>query len=573
MRFLLCLLLVGFNALAQKSFRLEAEFLPADKLSSQINFNREFSDSIAIYSESSKIIGQLQTQGFLLAEISSLHFQGQKAALKITLGEKHLLKKLNLGNVSIEALAAVNYKQSDLEGAVLNPNKLQSLFEKLLIYYENSGFPFAAVNIDSIVIDNSTVSGALKVNTFEKFYFDSLNVVGNAKVNPAFLQTYLKIKPNTAYSEQKVRDINGRLQNLPYLNPVKSPSVEFTGGKANLTLYADKKNANQFDGVLGLQQNGDGGKTQLVGNLKLRLQNSLKRGELINLNYQGLANQSQILDLGLDVPNLLTTDFGIAPSLNIYKQDTSFLNLDAKLSVNYLLSGFNTVRFFVENRSTNLIAIQQYIYSNTLPPVLDASTTFYGLGMNLETLDYRFNPRHGFIVNIEGAVGNKNIRENGGLKKELYNDLTLSSTAYRFTSKLSYYQSLSQNLVLALYSETGALSAKNIIDNELFRIGGQRSLRGFNEMSILASAYTYANADLRYLFTQNSYLFTFYNQAITKLKTDKMNQQDYPLGFGAGINFETNIGILSVTYALGKQQNNPINLRQGKIHFGLVALF
>jgi hypothetical protein len=49
--------------------------------------------------------------------------------------------------------------------------------------------------------------------------------------------------------------------------------------------------------------------------------------------------------------------------------------------------------------------------------------------------------------------------------------------------------------------------------------------------------------------------------------------RDTPFGFGAGISFETKAGIFSINYALGKQFNNPIELRSGKIHFGIVNYF
>src|SRR5690606_38133139 len=100
-----------------------------------------------------------------------------------------------------------------------------------------------------------------------------------------------------------------------------------------------------------------------------------------------------------------------------------------------------------------------------------------------------------------------------------------------------------------------------------------KSLKGFNELTLPATAYTYGNVELRYLLEQNSFLFAFYNQAFLQYKTSQLNYSDKPLGFGAGINSETALGILSISYALGKQRNIPLNLSQGKIHFGITALF
>ena len=48
---------------------------------------------------------------------------------------------------------------------------------------------------------------------------------------------------------------------------------------------------------------------------------------------------------------------------------------------------------------------------------------------------------------------------------------------------------------------------------------------------------------------------------------------DTPLGFGAGTTFETKAGLFSLTYALGRQFGEPVQLRGGKIHFGFTSLF
>ena len=49
--------------------------------------------------------------------------------------------------------------------------------------------------------------------------------------------------------------------------------------------------------------------------------------------------------------------------------------------------------------------------------------------------------------------------------------------------------------------------------------------------------------------------------------------KDTPMSFGAGINFETRAGILSLNYGVGNQLGNGFDFRSGKIHFGLTALF
>jgi hypothetical protein len=48
---------------------------------------------------------------------------------------------------------------------------------------------------------------------------------------------------------------------------------------------------------------------------------------------------------------------------------------------------------------------------------------------------------------------------------------------------------------------------------------------------------------------------------------------DFPFGFGAGIAFTTKAGLFYLSYALGKQLDNPISFKTGKIHFGLAVQF
>lgn len=575
MKYLFCvfLCLLSLQLFAQGSFRVSVSLGPNHlELLNRISYKSQLPDSISVYKEAGKIISQLQFKGFLLAEIKEFNFKENKVEVKIDPGKLYKLISLSAGNLPFEIKQKIGFKEKNYTNIDFNLTQLNDLFEKLLNYYENFGYPFANVTLDSLVIGGENISAKIKVQPFKKFTFDTIQIIGSAKISQHFLQTYLNTKKGAEYNEKSIIAIENRLRELPFINTVKLPEIEFVDDKAKINIYADHKNANQFDGILGLLPK-DAGKIQLVGNLKLRLQNAFKRAELINFNYQGLPQKSQLLELKVNVPNILNTDFGINPALNLYKQDTSFLNVDTKLGFNYLFKGNNTLSFFLEHRSTSLIAVDGYKNITELPPILDANTTFYGLGFALEDLDYKYNPQKGYAFTIDLAVGNKVIKKNAAIGENLYQSINLNSTSYKIQSFIEYYFPLTKQLVFKINNETGILKGNSLLDNEIFRIGGQKSLRGFNELSIMASSYTYINVETRYLLEKNSFLFLFYNQAYINQHTPKIRYTDYPLGFGTGINLQTNVGILSISYALGKQKNNPINLWQGKIHFGIIALF
>jgi hemolysin activation/secretion protein len=121
---------------------------------------------------------------------------------------------------------------------------------------------------------------------------------------------------------------------------------------------------------------------------------------------------------------------------------------------------------------------------------------------------------------------------------------------------------------------TGAtlLSKGAVFQNENFRIGGNALMRGFNEASIFATSYLVGTVELRYLTAQNSYFYLFGDYGMIENKSTNNSQNQY-LGVGAGITFDTAIGIFGISAAIGKQDANSFDFKSTKIHFGYVNLF
>jgi hypothetical protein len=67
-------------------------------------------------------------------------------------------------------------------------------------------------------------------------------------------------------------------------------------------LFLEKKNASQFDGIVGILPS-DNGKTVFTGDLKIKLVNSiLKSGETIDINWRRLQTQTQDLKANIIYP-------------------------------------------------------------------------------------------------------------------------------------------------------------------------------------------------------------------------------------------------------------------------------
>ena len=118
-----------------------------------------------------------------------------------------------------------------------------------------------------------------------------------------------------------------------------------------------------------------------------------------------------------------------------------------------------------------------------------------------------------------------------------------------------------------MFSET------ELFQNELYKIGGFNSVRGFDEDAFYASGFSMLSGELRYLFERNSNVYAFVDFARTEQIINSVKTEQYLSGFGIGTNFNTKAGVFSIAYALGKLDNNPVQLSNSKIHLGYVNRF
>ena len=73
---------------------------------------------------------------------------------------------------------------------------------------------------------------------------------------------------------------------------------------------------------------------------------------------------------------------------------------------------------------------------------------------------------------------------------------------------------------------------------------------------------------------QNSYFYAFSDYAyLEDRRSGQPLKIDHPIGFGAGITFETGAGLFGISAAVGQTDDAPANFGNPKIHFGYVSVF
>lgn len=566
-------------------FTLFSVKIYAQKIELKISFNDTLIKSSKLISyknllslqelnnELTSVINQLQQNGFLIATTDSIVVDSSFFHVFIHLGKTYQWTFLKNKNIDEELLSKIGFRDKLYNNKPFSENQLKTFFNKVILFYENNGYPFASIKLDSIVINENKLSAQLYVEKYQLYKIDSVLIKGNATISDQYIKNYIKIKEGDVYEEEAIRKISTRIKELPFVSEEQKWKVVFMEDKSNVVLFLKKKQASKFNGILGVIPDEQTGKLRLTGDVKLNLINSFHHGEKLDFNWRAIQKNTQDLKFDVLYPFLVNTPFGLDYNFKLYKKDTTFIDVGHKIGLRYILKGNNYFSVFFHNKSSSLLSQANFATLTVLPSYADISSKLYGIGIHQNQLDYILNPRKGYQVTFTGSAGNKFIKKNPQIDDKLYENINLNSNLYNADLTVDYYVPISKRSVFKLGSQNGYTFNENLFENELLRIGGLLTLRGFDEESIFASSYTIETIEYHYILEQNSYLYLFFNGAYYENNSRADFIADRPYGFGLGISFETKAGIFSINYALGKQFDNPILFRSAKIHFGFVNFF
>ena len=527
-------------------------------------------------------------KGYLVASIDSIWYVQNNIHVDFYVGKKYNWIQLRTNNIDKSLLTKVGYTTKNFIDKPLNISEIDLLKERLLAYYENEGFPFASVYLDSVTINDDKIAAALMVNKGLIYRIDSINNYGKLKLNKKFLQQYLNITNGSIYKREKLKEVDKRMLELPYAQTEQPSSLNMLGSGSILNLYVNNKKSSEVSAIFGfLPDANNTGKLQVTGDVNLDLKNVFGAGESLLLKYQALQPKSPRLNLGYEKPYFFKSPFGLGFLFELFKKDSSFLQVNAQLSLQLNLTNKQSGKILIQLQNSNLlqggIDTNAIKFNRQLPANIDVKSVNVGISYDFRNTNYRFNPLTGNDVSITALTGIKNIQKNNDIialkttgfnYDKLYDSIKLKSYQLRLKLAAAHYFKISKSSTFKTALHTGLYSSPTIFRNDVFQIGGYRLLRGFDEESIYATQYAVATIEYRSLFSLNSYLFGFLDIGATQLKYQKINTRNFFSGVGIGIVNETKAGLFNFSIALGKRNDVSFNIRQAsKIHFGYVNYF
>ena len=586
-----------FSIKTSAQVRYELKLDPVDQSAEFIKENIEiapsYSDSMAVRNELSNVLLQLHGQAYLEASIDSLYRFENTFFASIFVGKKYEWASLTNGNVEPAFLEQVGFRERLYQGKDFYYREVLKLQEALLTYAENNGYPFAEVRLGNLMIKNGRIAAQIFMKKNKLITIKGVEIKGDAKISKRYLENYLGFRSGSLYDKEKIKNIRQRIRELPFVEEQRDLSITFKGDEATINLFLRKKRASRFDFLVGVLPRNNvtansGQRNFLItGTFNADMHNQFGVGERIFAEFQQLSPGTQQLELQFAYPYILNFPFGVDFKFDLFKKDSSFLQVESDFGIQYLLEGGNYLKAFWNNRTTNLLTVNeaQIIATKRLPNELDLSNSVFGLEYNLQKLDYRFNPRKGWGTLLRVGAGFKRIKVNNtiiGLEtsdpnfsfQSLYDSLTLRTFQYQLEGHVQKYFPLFKRSTLKTSVRAGwIISPSSIYRNEQFRIGGNQLLRGFDEESIFTTNYVVGTVEYRLLIGQNSFFFVFTDYAYTEDVTSESRNFDNPLGLGGGLTFETAVGVFGISLAIGRQREIPFDFRSVKTHFGYVSYF
>lgn len=520
-------------------------------------------DTVSIYRNFSRCISTFHQQGFLEARIDSLSIEDSKTYAFGFLGNKYQWATISTDSLSNSWFQLAGINTSSQFHQPVSSESLGALASKTIGHLEDKGYPFASIQFSNINITENRFFADIKVNPGPLILLDTLYLLGDVRVSRRFIESYLGFEKGAMYRESEIANYDNKLRTLPFADVIKPLEVEFTPGRARVYTYIANQRANRFSGWLGFTTNpNQTPRLRLSGDVELVLSNVFSLGEVNSLQWQAFEQGTQRLKLSSAWPYLFGKRVGVNSQFNLYRRDSSYININPKFDIRFPFS-FWEAGFGIDLRASNTISTEDGMGST--------STLLYTVSLGVGQPLQQALPTRGFWAFTAFGVGHRN-------KEETNNQSDYASVVGEVSGQLVGYYPVHGSLMVAKVKMNGRLlahinSAESAMffENEIYRIGGFDSLRGFNQESILTPAYVISTAEmqLRVAGAINTYLFFDYGL----VKVSGTPDLQVPFGTGFGIQIASAGGLVNISYALGNGMGETMKLSNAKIHLGFTASF
>lgn len=566
---LLLLLFSSIAVNAQNNIKLQWEVSDASEKSPINNKpNLFFRDTTQLYQFVDSTLTATKNKGYLFCTIDTLKQTEDTFTYTIYLGPQYDHIYINTQKVSDQILKSRYWKGNSKFKKVL-PNELERAKFQVVEYYENQGYPFTKVWTDSLHFKGNDLYANLNLDLGDQVVFDTL-IVKREKplgVQKKFFERYLGLKKGEPFSQKNVERAESIIKQTSYLKLKDTIDVVFEYGRAMVEIPLEKRRASRADGLIGFAPNeSDDGGVLVTGQVLLDLQNPFGTGKRFFIDWKKPDQHSQWFKGSYEHPRFFKTQMDVGYNINLQIQDSTFIRVSNEVLLKRRVGVNGAVKLGARWESSRLL---RELDEQAVDTLNDTKSTLYSLGYDWVNLDDLLFPRRGWKIGFKGSAGQRTIIFNPSFDESVYEGISEKSLMFDWQFTAESYFGITKWIDGYLKLDAAQMIADKLFLNELYRLGGFNSVRGFLEGELFVDRYVLLTFEPRVNMGGNSYFFLFSDISIT----GQNDVIDVPVGIGAGASLETKTGIFSIAYALGRNNQIPFSTQLAKIHFGFIGVF
>jgi len=539
-------ILLTFNFAYSQQYILE--FKNANESEKKLKKYKSYKDLILAIEDT---LVFTKKQGFYDAKVNSL-IKKDSLNYQVILEKNQMVKYIKISNKSEfdENIIKILNKYTEI-GELIKFKEIESLLDNITNVLSQSGYPFAKLGfIDHELINKSTIKVRMEIKYGSKRNIDKVIVKGYENFPKNFINNIFKPGKRNSLDLDKALIQANKIDKTRFARNVKDPEVLFTKDSSALYLYLKKARRNTFDGFVSFDTDENSGKIYVEGYAKINLINTFNGGEKINFDFRSQKNQDKSLNSDIFIPYVFGTPLNFNYGLNLIQKDSSYTSNETLIDIDMVFGNFKVGLGMQSNKSSGEEQIENVEnFKSKLINVFSEYITFDESDELIPEL-FKISLRNGY-----------------GSKEQLGNKTNFSKYSVELYKKFNV---LSKFKLLSSITRT-KINSKNLVTNELMRFGGFNSIRGYDENSIFADAFTLLNTSLNYYLNDNIYILTLFDFANYSNKILNVNQDIYSGGFG--LSSRTENGIISIIYSKGNNWGNSFNLKNAKINVIFVTFF
>ncbi len=513
----------------------------------------------------------VQRRGYLHARIDSTSIvRAGVMNAYLTLGEIVRLEGYEISDESLFVDLRLDHVMELSPGDPLDLDRLENTVAELLQELARRGHVLASIRISSIALSGegetrATVS--LEINRGGPAILRGIELSGAERTRPAHAMRLLRLQRGQHLAQFDADEVQRRLIESGLFGDVGTPRIRSAADSVTLVLPVIEEQPGSFDLAFGYQPSDAG--ASLVGSGHLELLNPFGSGRRFMLNLDRLPGQTSRFEAEAADPFLLGTPIRIAASFSGYQQDSLFHRQHVGMEIGYELRGGLEV-FATGSLDRSRPGTAGSRIEGGRQRIARSDATMFGGGVRFSRLDYARNPSRGLVIEAVAERG-LNRRSQSRLVDA---DTTREHRAVRQDRAglmTRSYVPLGSRSVFVSGIDVHALLSDEYDRSDFIRIGGLRTLRGYDDDRFLVRVAGRGLIEYRHRLDRLSYLLAFVDVAYLERPQlhDIEGFMGWRTGFGIGAQFDTGFSLMNVVLAANPSDGISTPRIHAGISFGL----